>query len=247
MPRYKAIVEYFGPDYSGFQIQPNAHTVAAALQKALNEFSRETIKICCAGRTDAGVHSKGQVIHFDLPKQYSSHKITEGVNFYLREANEATSLVKTTKVADDFNSRYAAIEKTYEYLILNRNTDSPLLRKRVWHVRRKLDLEKMKQAAQYLIGPHDFTSFRSVDCQADNPLRTLDKIKIYKSDGLIKISVISRAFLYNQVRIMVGTLVEIGEGRYEPEKIHDIFAAKDRTKAGQTAPADGLYLVTIKY
>lgn len=247
MPRYKATIEYFGPAYAGFQIQPNVHTVAGALETALQKFSRETISINCSGRTDAGVHAKGQVIDFFLSKSYPLYKITEGINFYLREANELVAVQKTNKVPDDFHSRYAAREKTYEYLILNRKAPSPILSKQAWHVRNKLDLSEMKKAASYLESTHDFTSFRSADCQADNPVRTIDKIQISKSKDLISFKITSRAFLYNQVRITVGTLVEIASGRYSAEHLKEIIAAKNRRKAGQTAPAHGLYLLNIKF
>lgn len=247
MPRYKAIIEYYGPAYSGFQIQPTSHTVAAAILQALQKFSQQQVELNFAGRTDAGVHAKSQIIDFFLRKKYPLYKITEGLNFYLKEAKEEVAIQKTQLVPDDFNSRYHAIEKTYEYHILNRKTPSPLYKNRAWQVKYNLHIQQMQEGANYLLGTHDFTSFRSADCQAKSPVRTIDNIIITRRQQLIKIKITGKSFLYNQVRIIAGTLVEVGRGRIDSKKIKSILQAKSRDRAGQTAPAYGLYLTEVKY
>ncbi|MBT4878277.1 MAG: tRNA pseudouridine(38-40) synthase TruA [Alphaproteobacteria bacterium] len=247
MPRYKAIIEYYGPAYSGFQIQPDQHTVAGALLTALKKLSKEKIELNFAGRTDASVHAEGQVIDFFLTKEYPLYKITDGLNFYLKEAKEMIAVQETLLISDSFNSRYDAKEKTYEYHILNRRTPSPLYKNRAWQVKYELELEQMQLAANYLIGTHDFTSFRSVDCQANSAVRTINDLRLSKSSDLIKIRISGKSFLYNQVRIIAGTLFEIGRGKKQVIDMENILKAKDRKSAGQTAPAYGLYLLEVKY
>ncbi len=244
--RYKATLEYDGSNYHGCQIQGELSTVAKAVEQAILAFSGVASKISCASRTDAGVHARGQIIHFDLPKKYDAYTLTCGLNFHLKA--EAVKIVKANLTNVDFHARYGAKYKNYKYLILNRNAPSPLLYKRAWHQIQPIDLNKMRQASKLLLGQHDFTSFMTQDKKTINPLRQIDKISISKTGEVITINFAAESFLYNQIRIMVGTLVEIAQDpKAQPELITKIFAAQDRTKAGQTAPAHGLYLEKISY
>jgi tRNA pseudouridine38-40 synthase len=247
MPYYKAIIEYNGTNYAGLQKQPNLKTIEDSLNKAISNFANSDITIKYAGRTDSGVHAKGQVISFLLPKNYNNYQICAGINFHLRENNEEIAILKINKTNKDFNPRFAAKEKTYEYQILNREIFSPLLSDYSWHIRKPLNIKAMQIASNFLIGKHDFSAFRASDCQADNPIRTLNNITIIKNQDILKIRISAPSFLYNMVRIISGTLVEIGLEKYEAEKIKEIMESKNRKNAGQTAPAKGLFLIKIKY
>jgi len=247
MPYYKAIIEYNGKNYSGFQKQPNLRTIEDSLNKAISKFSNNIVTIKYAGRTDSGVHAKGQVISFKLAKKYNNHQICAGINFHLRENNEEIAILKVNKSDKDFNPRFGAKEKTYEYQILNREIFSPLLSDYSWHIKKNINIKAMQIASNYLIGKHDFSAFRASECQAEKPIRIINNIKITKTKNIIRISITAPSFLYNMVRIISGTLVEIGLEKYKPEKIKEILISKNRKNAGQTAPAKGLCLIKIKY
>lgn len=242
---YKAIIEYDGTKYYGSQIQHDKTTVAKEIYDAIYKFSRETVQLIFAGRTDAGVHARGQVIGFKLSKNYPLYKITDALNFFLRGKNIV--IIRVYNVSDDYHVRFNAKERIYEYLILNRRSPAILLKKRCWHVKYKLNIVNMRKAATLLIGRHDFSSFRNSECQSKSPVRTISNIVISKKNNIIKLTFSAPSFLHNQVRIITGTLVEIGSGKLEADDILEILSKKNRKFAGQTAPAYGLYLSKVKY
>ena len=245
MQKYKAILEYDGSKYHGFQIQNDHITVMQDVLEAIYNVSRETITLNAAGRTDAGVHARGQVIDFTLQKPYPTYKLIEGLNFFLR--HKYVRIVKISKVSVDFHARFLAKERIYEYLILNRNSPSILWDKRCWHVRYKLNLTEMRAAAALLCGEHDFTSFRNTECQSKSAVKRINMITISKKADIIKTTIAAPSFLHNQVRIMMGVLVDVAKGKITVATINDILRQKDRKAAGITAPPYGLYLNKVKY
>ena len=245
--RYKITVEYEGTHLLGWQKQKDGPSVQEFLEKAILGFSHQTSEVFGAGRTDAGVHALAQVAHFDLDADLSEYKIMESLNALLRELQAPVSVLQAEKVSPDFHARFSAVGRGYIYRILNRRGPSPLLLDRVWRVPFPLYVEAMRKGAQYLIGHHDFSSFRGAGCQAKSPIKTLDKLDIEKRGDEIIFTVEARSFIYHQVRNMVGTLKEVGNGRLKPEDVKSILEARDRTKAGISAPACGLYLNKVMY
>ena len=245
--RYKITIEYDGTNLVGWQKQKDGPSVQEFLEKAVIGFSHEETEIFGAGRTDAGVHALGQVAHFDLKADLSEYKLQESLNALLRELQAPVSVWLTKKVNDDFHARFKAIGRGYIYRILNRRGDSPLRKNRIWQVTYPLDVEKMQKGATYLLGNHDFSSFRGAGCQALSPIKTLDKLDITQSGDEIIFTVEARSFIYHQVRNMVGTLMQVGRGDLNAEDVKRILEAKDRTKAGISAPACGLYLNKVMY
>ncbi|MBR1825920.1 MAG: tRNA pseudouridine(38-40) synthase TruA [Alphaproteobacteria bacterium] len=245
--RYKITVEYDGTNLVGWQKQKDGASVQEFLENAIVGFSHQTTEVFAAGRTDAGVHALGQVAHFDLELDLSEYKMQESLNALLRELQAPVSVIKTEKVDDDFHARFSAKGRGYIYRILNRRGASPLLLNRVWHVTYPLNVEKMRLGAQYLLGHHDFSSFRGSGCQAKSPLKTLDRLDIERTGDEIVFTVEARSFIYHQVRNMVGTLMQVGCGKLKPEDVKRILEACDRTKAGISAPAYGLYLNKVMY
>ncbi|HOY47425.1 MAG TPA: tRNA pseudouridine(38-40) synthase TruA [Alphaproteobacteria bacterium] len=247
MSRYKLILEYDGTTLIGWQENPGGISVQSLLQDAVFKFSGENVVVHSAGRTDAGVHAMAMVAHFDLTKETDANTVMQALNFYLNK--NPVCVLDCEVVSDDFHSRFSCIRRNYRYIILNRRAPAVLERDKVWWVPRKLDLKKMKLAAEKLIGNHDFTSFRAAECQAKSPIKTLDKIEIktHKTEHgqYIHIDFSARSFLHHQVRNIVGTLVEIGLGK--PFEIDEILVAKNRSAAGPTAPASGLYFVSAEY
>lgn len=213
----------------------------------LLQASDKTSLIQGAGRTDAGVHALGQVAHFDLSKDIDCFRIREAFNAQLRDLDAPVTVLSAEKVDDKFHARFSAKGRAYIYRILNRRAPAALLKDRVWWVPVSLDIEKMKQGAELLLGHHDFTSFRAAACQALSPLKTLDKLDIFRQDEEIIFSVEARSFLHHQVRNMVGTLKMIGDGHLHPQDIIRILEARNRSAAGPTAPAHGLYLHKVLY
>lgn len=245
MPRYKITLEYDGSAFVGWQRQENGLSVQQVVEEAFFRFTGYQPTVYAAGRTDAGVHATGQVIHLDLGKPYSCKTVLEAGNFHLKP--HAVSFIMVELAADDFHARFSAIGRIYEYYILNRLAPPALKRGRVWWIKQSLDITAMQQAATFLIGKHDFTSFRALQCQAQSPIKTLDEFLITENKGLILCQIKARSFLHHQVRNMVGTLKMIGEGKWSPAKISEILAAKNRAAAGVTAPSDGLYLTQVLY
>ena len=245
MPRYRLTVEYDGRDFVGWQRQANGPSIQAALEDAVKGFCGQTVTIEGAGRTDAGVHALGQVAHVDLAADHPPDTVMKALNFHLRPA--PIVVVSAGLAAPDFHARFSATGRHYLYRILNRTAPPAVDRGRVWHVVVKLNARAMHRAAQGLLGKHDFTTFRSVHCQAKSPLKTLDVLKVSRRGDEILVTASARSFLHHQVRSMVGTLKLVGEGKWREEDVAQALAAKDRTRAGPTAPAHGLYLTAVDY
>lgn len=243
MSRYKITLEYNGTNLIGWQANAGGDSVQSLLEDAIFKFCSEKVNVYSAGRTDAGVHAYGMVAHFDLEKETDANTVMRAVNFYLKD--KPVVITKCESVSDEFHARFSCGARHYKYIILNRKAPAVLDKGRVWWVPYDLDVDKMKQAAAKLIGTHDFTSFRASECQAKSPVKTLDEIDIKVQDDYIYINVSARSFLHHQVRNIVGTLVEIGSGR--DLDIEEILAAKNRSAAGVTAPASGLYFVSAEY
>lgn len=245
MPRYKLLIEYDGSPFQGWQIQDTVLTVAGVLEAALEKLSGERVKVFGAGRTDAGVHARGQVAHIDLSKDWETYVIRDGMNAHLRP--HPVAILSVEKVSEDFDARFSAVKRHYVYRILNRRSDLALDRNRFWRVTRPLDERKMHEAAQYLVGNHDFTTFRSTECQAKSPVKTLDVLNVTRNGEEVRIETSARSFLHNQVRSIAGSLEQVGEGRWTPADMKRALEARDRSACGLVAPPDGLYLMRVDY
>ena len=245
MPRYRIRVEYDGTPFFGWQRQEQGESIQGALEDAIQKFCGETISVRGAGRTDAGVHALGQVAHFDLTKSWEAFRVREALNFHLKPAPIA--VLACEEVSSDFDARYSATARHYRYRILCRRAPPALDRNRVWWLPITLDHEVMDVAAQNLLGRHDFTTFRAAGCQANSPLRTLDRLNVTKCGEEIHIEASTRSFLHNQVRSMVGSLKLVGEGKWSSRDLQAALLAKDRAACGPVAPASGLYLVRVDY
>ncbi|MBX7147096.1 MAG: tRNA pseudouridine(38-40) synthase TruA [Alphaproteobacteria bacterium] len=245
MTRFKSIVEYKGTDFVGWQRQDNGLSIQELIEGAIQKMAQETVVVHAAGRTDAGVHAMGQVISFDLNKNLSPLQITDAINFYLRP--HPIAILSTEKADDDFHARFSAKSRIYIYQIINRRSHLTLDQDLAWFISKPLVLEPMQHAANMLCGKHDFTSFRSSQCQAASPLKTLTSIHINQDQDKISVQVEAPSFLHHQVRNIVGTLKLIGLGYWPPEKMLAILNAKDRAAAGPTAPPIGLYFYKVLY
>ncbi|WP_457941040.1 tRNA pseudouridine(38-40) synthase TruA [Mesorhizobium sp. 10J20-29] len=247
MPRYRLDVEYDGTPYSGWQRQAGQPSVQQAIEQAVLGFCGEEISLRGAGRTDAGVHATGQVAHLDLVREWPDDTVRDAINAHLRMARESVSILAAGAVPDSFDARFSATARHYLYRILNRRASPALEKNRVWWVPAMLSAEAMHEAAQMLVGRHDFTTFRSVQCQAKSPLRTLDRLDVTQAGDLIEVRASARSFLHNQVRSMVGTLKRVGEGAWTAGDVQAALEAKDRSACGAVAPPDGLYLMRVDY
>jgi tRNA pseudouridine38-40 synthase len=245
MPKYKLIIEYDGTNFVGWQSQDNGNSVQQSLEKAIHKLTNEQVTVFGAGRTDSGVHAKGQVAHFEISKDLTKDNIRDGVNQYLRPLPIA--ILNVEKVEEDFHARFSAKQRIYQYLIINRRPPLTFQRQLVWVIYKKLDIEKIKEAATFFKGKHDFNAFRSIDCQSSTSIKTIDYCAVTNNQESIAIEVAAKSFLHSQVRIMTGTLVSVGEGKIQPSDIEQIIEMKDRDKAGVTAPAHGLYLKEVIY
>jgi tRNA pseudouridine38-40 synthase len=245
MPRYKIIVEYDGAPFAGWQYQENAPSVQRTIMDAIQAFSGEKVMVQGAGRTDAGVHALGQVAHFDLAAERPTDTIRDALNAHLRP--QPVAILSAEKAADDFDARRSAVRRHYLYRIANRRPDLAIERGRAWRVSRRLDAEAMHAAAQRLVGKHDFTTFRSTECQAKSPVKTLDRLDVTRLGDEIHVTAVARSFLHNQVRSMVGSLVPVGDGKWTASDLAGALAARDRSACGPVAPPDGLYLVRVDY
>ncbi len=244
MKRVMLVVAYDGTNYCGWQIQANGITVQEELNRCLSKLLKEPIQTVGASRTDAGVHALGNVAVFDTAARMPAEKISYALNTYLPED---IRIQYSAEVAADFHPRYCESEKTYEYRILNRRFPLPTQRLYTYFYHYKLDVEKMREGASFLVGRHDFASFCGANAQVKSTVREVTGIDIEKKDDVITIQVHGRGFLYNMVRIIAGTLIEIGNEQYPPEKMGEILRACDRQQAGPTAPACGLTLKEIKF
>lgn len=243
MTRFRITLEYDGTDLIGWQENRQGPSVQSILRDAIYAFCGVRPDIVAAGRTDAGVHALGMVAHFDLDGAFDANTVMRAVNFYLAE--KPVVILSCDVVADDFNARFDCTARHYRYVVLNRRAAPVLNKNRVWWVPRKLNIDAIRAAATHLIGHHDFTSFRATQCQAKSPIKTLDVCNIITDGDNVIFEFSARSFLHHQVRNMVGTLVEIGLGK--PYDIDEIFAACNRSAAGPTAPASGLYFISADY
>jgi tRNA pseudouridine38-40 synthase len=245
MPRYKLLIEYNGAPFVGWQVQHNGVSVQGVLTAAVAAFCGESVHVQGAGRTDAGVHALGQVAHIDLAKPWDTDTIRDAVNAHLRP--HPVAVLTAERVADDFDARFSARQRHYVYRIVNRRPDLTLEAGRAWRAPRPLDVGAMHEAAQRLVGRHDFTTFRAAECQAKSPVKTLDRLDAERDGDEVRVHASARSFLHHQVRSMVGSLVQVGEGRWSADDLARALAARDRNTCGPVALPDGLYLVRVDY
>lgn len=247
MPRYKLIVEYDGTGLAGWQKQPDRPSIQGFLEAAATQLNGAPVEVFGAGRTDAGVHAIAQVAHVDIEKPLKPYNVMQAFNYHLLPLTQQVIVMDCEEVGADFQARFSATGRSYWYHIINRRARLVLANNRAWHIPEALDATAMHQAAQALLGHHDFTSFRSTECQAKSPLKTLDKLDVIRQGDDIHVLASARSFLHHQVRNMVGTLRLIGNGKWTVDDLKNALAAKDRSAGGETAPPEGLYLTEVKY
>lgn len=245
MPRYKLTLEYDGTPFSGWQRQENAPSVQAALERAAEALDGAPVTVHGAGRTDSGVHALGQVAHLDLVKDLPVDTVRDALNHHLKP--DPVAVLEAEVVGEDFHARFSAVKRHYLYRMIDRRAPLTLDRGQVWRVPRRLDAEAMHHAAQALVGQHDFTTFRDAQCQADSPVKTLDAIQVSRYGEEVQLTCSARSFLHRQVRSMVGSLVEVGVGKWSARDFRAALEAADRSRCGPVAPPDGLYLVAVDY
>lgn len=245
MPRYKLLIEYDGTSFCGWQIQAGQPTVQGVLTEAFARFCGEKVHVSGAGRTDAGVHATGQVAHVDLSRAWRADTVRDAMTAQLRP--HPVAVLKAEQVAPDFDARFSATKRHYLYRIINRRPDLALDRDRAWRVPQPLDASAMHEAAQRLLGRHDFSTFRAAECQAASPIKTLDQLDVARLGDEIRIVTSARSFLHHQVRSMVGSLLRVGEGRWSADDLEAVLKAADRSRCGPMAPASGLYLAAVSY
>jgi len=245
MPRYKCTIEYDGSKFAGWQKQKHSPSIQEYIEKAIENFAGEKIDVTTAGRTDSGVHALGQVIHFDIKQDMDEFNVMGAINFHIKPHKIA--VLKVVKVDESFNARLSAKKRVYEYRIINRRGPLTIDKNRAWHVISPLDEKAMQESANYLIGRHDFTTFRDSLCQANSPVKTLDELRIERQGEIIKIHASAKSFLHHMVRNLAGTLKLAGEGKWQPIDVKNALEAKDRSCGGPTAPAEALYLVRVEY
>ncbi len=252
--RIKLEIEYDGTMFCGWQRQENATSVQETIENAIASLfnQNERIEVYGAGRTDTGVHAMRQVAHFDIKSErledrwrHNCHKLPRAINSYM--LGRGVVITKAEEASNDFHARFSAKMRTYRYLIYNRPVESVLHKNRAWNVSQILDVEKMNTAAMDLLGLHDFDAFRSSECGAKNAIRSISDIKVYKNEDFVVMDISAKSFLHNQVRITMGTLKEIGCGKLPESYIRILLDSRDRTKAGITAPPQGLYLMSVNY
>lgn len=247
MPRYKLTIEYDGSPYVGWQRQKNGYAVQEAVEKAIAAFSKQKVSLQVAGRTDTGVHAMGQIAHADLDRDWDAVRVREAINAYLVLDEERIAIVDVQRVEDDFHARFSAQARHYLYRIHNRPAPLTFDHRRAWWCKRTLDVAAMNDAADALLGSHDFTTFRAAQCQAKSPVKTLDRLEFSRDGEIVEALVSARSFLHNQVRSMVGTLKLVGEGRWTKDDVIRVRDARDHQKCGALAPPHGLYLLKVDY
>ncbi len=245
MPRYKLLVEYDGTGLVGWQSQAGGRSVQDLIESAIEAFAGHPVSIRGAGRTDAGVHALGQVAHVDLEKPFRADTVRDAANAHLRP--HAVTIVSAVEVTDAFDARFSAIHRHYLYRVFDRRAPPALERAYLWHIRRPLDVDAMHAAAQGLVGHHDFTTFRSTECQAKSPVKTLSAFSVSRRGSEVHFEVSARSFLHNQVRSMVGSLRKVGDGSWTPRDLRLALEARDRAACGPVAPPTGLCLVRVDY
>jgi tRNA pseudouridine38-40 synthase len=245
MPRYKLIIEYDGAPFCGWQLQQSLPSVQGALEAAVQATCGVPTRVHGSGRTDAGVHATGQVAHCDIEKPFRPDRLRDALNAHLRP--HPIAVLDAEIVADDFEARFSARKRHYRYRIMNRRANLALAAGRVWRVPQRLDSDAMHEAAQRLLGKHDFTTFRDTECQARSPEKTLDQLDVVREGDAVTVLTSARSFLHSQVRSMVGSLVWVGQGRWSADDLSAALAARNRAACGVVAPPDGLYLVKVDY
>ena len=245
MQRYKIKIEYEGTPFVGWQFQKNGRSIQEVLQKAIFNFSKERVVVIGAGRTDSGVHALAQVAHFDLKKKIERKNLLPAINQNI--GNKPVTILKINKINKKFHARHDAKRRTYQYLIINRQSPLALQKNKAWHIRKKLDVKAMKKGAKLLLGTHDFSTFRASSCGAKSPIKTMEKVSIKKNKDKITLKFTSRSFLQQQVRSMVGCIKYLGDGKWKLDDFKKSFKSKSRFKCAPPAPACGLYLAKIKY
>ena len=245
MPRYKLTIEYDGAPFCGWQVQETLPSVQGALEAAVKAMCGQDVRVHGAGRTDAGVHARGQVAHVDVAKEFRADRLRDGLNAHLRP--HPVAVLEAEIVPDTFEARFSALKRHYRYRIVNTRANLALDAGHAWRVPRKLDADAMHLAAQRLVGKHDFTTFRDADCQARSPEKTLDQLEVLRDGREVTILTSARSFLHSQVRSMVGSLVWVGEGRWTADDLSAALKARNRAACGIVAPPEGLYLVKVDY
>ncbi|MCP8940977.1 tRNA pseudouridine(38-40) synthase TruA [Alsobacter sp. SYSU M60028] len=245
MPRYKLVIEYDGTPFFGWQFQAHGPTVQQALEDAIARFSGESVRIQGAGRTDTGVHATHQVAHVDLSRDWREDTVRDAVNAHLRP--HPVAILSAAKVPEDFNARTSAVKRHYLYRIVTRRAPLTLERDHAWLVKWAVDAELMHDAAQALVGRHDFTTFRAAECQANSPVKTLERLDVERIGDEIRVFASARSFLHHQVRSIVGSLQLVGSRRWSKAELADALAARDRSRCGPLAPPGGLYLIGVDY
>ena len=245
MQRYKIKIEYDGTPFVGWQFQKNGQSVQEVIQKAIFNFSKENVIVTGAGRTDSGVHAFAQIAHFDLKKKIQKKNLLPAINQNI--SNKSVTVLKINRVNKNFHARHDAKKRTYEYLIVNRQSPLTLQKNKAWHIRKKLDIKSMKKGSKLLLGTHDFSTYRAASCEAKSPIRTMEKILIKKNKDKIYLQFTSRSFLQQQVRSMVGCIKYLAEGKWSIDTFQKAFNSKKRSKCAPPAPACGLYLKKISY
>lgn len=249
MPRYALLVEYDGAPFAGWQRQADQPSVQGAIEAALSKLERREHTIAAAGRTDAGVHARGQVAQCDMERDWEPFRLSEALNYHLKPAPVA--IRACARVDDDWHARFSAVERRYLFRVLERRAPATLEKRQVWRVMAPLDLEAMRAGAAHLVGHHDFTTFRSTMCQAKSPVKTMDEIRVERVETWAgpeyQFHLRARSFLHNQVRSIVGTLERVGAGAWAPEDVKTALEARVRSACGPVCPPDGLYLVGVGY
>jgi tRNA pseudouridine38-40 synthase len=245
MPRYKLTIEYDGTPFCGWQRQDNGVSVQEALEKAAFAFSGERAAIGGAGRTDTGVHARGQVAHVAFERDWRPDVVRDAMNAHLRP--EPVAVLACERVDDDFDARFSAIKRHYEYVFIDRRAPLALERNRAWQVPRPLDAEAMHEAAQHLVGQHDFTTFRAAECQAKSPVKTLDRMTVSREADAVVLRASARSFLHHQIRSISGSLKMVGDGKWSATDLRSALEARDRRRCAALAPPGGLYLMRVDY
>jgi len=243
--RFRLTLEYDGGPFVGWQRQDNGPSVQGALEAAIEKLSGERVTVTGAGRTDAGVHALGQVAHFDLEKTFPADKVRDALNHHLKP--DPVVVLEAREAGADFHARFSATARHYLFRILNRRAAPALDKGRVWHVTAPLDAGAMHVAAQALVGHHDFSTFRAAECQAQSPVKTLDRLDVSRRADEIHIEASARSFLHHQIRSFAGTLKLVGEGKWRARDVAEALAARDRSRCGPVSPPDGLYLLRVDY